>query len=65
MEPINSAGHSIYFESGLSPLKDIIAQNKYSKVFVFVDTHTSALCIPVFRSFLNDLEDFDIIETDP
>lgn len=65
MEPINSAGHSIYFESSLSPLKDIILQNRYSKVFVFVDTNTSALCIPIFREFLNELEDFDIIETDP
>ncbi len=65
MEPINSAGHSIYFESGLSPLKDIIDQNKYSKIFVFVDTNTSALCIPIFREFMDDLENFDIIETDP
>ncbi len=65
MEPIQSAGHSIYFESGLSPLKDILVQNKYSKVFVFADTNTSALCIPIFREFLDELEDFDIIETDP
>ncbi len=65
MEPINSAGHSIYFESGLSPLKNIISENKYSKIFVFADTNTSALCIPIFRSFLDELEDFDIIETDP
>lgn len=65
MEPINSAGHSIYFESGLSPLKEIITQNKYSKIFVFADTNTSALCIPIFRAFLDELEDFDIIETDP
>ncbi len=65
MEPIKSAGHSIYFESGLSPLKEILAQNKYSKVFVFADTNTAELCIPVFRSFLDELEDFDIIETDP
>ena len=65
MEPISSAGHSIYFNSGLSPIKDIITQNKYSKIFVFADTNTSALCIPIFRSLLDDLEDFDIIETDP
>ncbi|TCC89256.1 3-dehydroquinate synthase [Pedobacter frigiditerrae] len=64
MEPIKSAGHSIYFESGLSPLKDILEKNKYSKVFVFADTNTAELCIPVFRSLLDDLEDFDIIETD-
>lgn len=65
MEPIQSAGHSIYFETGLNPLKDIINQNKYSKIFVFADTNTAALCIPVFREFLDELEDFDIIETDP
>lgn len=65
MEPILSAGHSIYFESGLSPLKEIITQNKYSKIFVFADTNTSALCIPTFREFLAELDDFDIIETDP
>ncbi|WP_316768011.1 3-dehydroquinate synthase [Pedobacter frigiditerrae] len=64
MEPIKSAGHSIYFESGLSPLKDILEKNKYSKVFVFADTNTAELCIPVFRSLLDDIEDFDIIETD-
>jgi 3-dehydroquinate synthase len=64
MEPIKSAGHSIYFETGLSPLKEILEKNKYSKVFVFADTNTAELCIPVFRSLLDDLEDFDIIETD-
>lgn len=65
MEAIQSAGHSIYFESGLVPLKELLAQKKYSKVFVFADRHTAELCIPVFRGFLTDLEDFDIIETDP
>ncbi len=64
MEPIKSAGHAIYFESGLAPLNEILEKNKYSKVFVFADTNTAELCIPVFRSLLNDFEDFDIIETD-
>lgn len=65
MEPIKNTDHFIYFESGLAPLKAILDKNKYSKVFVFADTNTSALCLPVFRSLLDDLEDFDIIETDP
>lgn len=64
MEPIQSADHSIYFESGLVALKDLIANKKYSKVFVFADTNTAELCIPVFRDSLTDLEEFDIIETD-
>jgi 3-dehydroquinate synthase len=65
MEPIKSADHSIYFETGLKPLQTLLDQQKYSKIFVFADTNTSELCIPVFRAFLNDLDDFDIIETDP
>lgn len=63
MEPINSADHLIYFESGLIALKSLIEENNYSKVFVFADTNTAELCIPVFRDFI-DLENFDIIETD-
>lgn len=65
MEPIKNADHFIYFESGLNPLSLILDKNNYSKVFVFVDTNTSELCLPIFRSFLKNLEDFDIIETDP
>jgi 3-dehydroquinate synthase len=65
MEPIKSADHFIYFESGLKPLETLLAQGKYSKVFVFADTNTAELCIPTFRSLLNEIEDFDIIETDP
>lgn len=65
MEPINSAGHSIYFESGLQPLKELLEKRNYSKIFVFADTNTSELCLPIFQSFLEDLGEFDIIETDP
>lgn len=65
MKPIQNADHFIHFESGLAPLKEILDQNKYSKVFVFADTNTAEHCLPVFRSLLDDLEDFDIIETDP
>jgi len=65
MKTINSDGHSIYFESGLSPLKELLDQRKYSKVFVFADSHTAELCLPLFREYLDELEDFDIIETDP
>lgn len=65
MEPIKNADHFIYFETGLAPLQEILDKKKYSKVFVFVDTNTSEVCLPVFRSFLDDLDNFDIIETDP
>ncbi|WP_410221371.1 3-dehydroquinate synthase [Pedobacter sp.] len=64
MEPIKSADHFIYFESGLSPLKHLLKQKNYSKIFVFADTHTAELCIPAFREMADDLDHFDIIETD-
>jgi 3-dehydroquinate synthase len=62
---LNSAGHTIYFESALAPLVDLLEQEKYSKVFVFTDSNTAELCLPVFRSLLNDFDGFDLIETDP
>ncbi len=65
MEPLKNNDHFIYFETGLSALNDIIANKKYSKVFVFADATTAELCMPIFRDFLPDLDDFDIIETDP
>ena len=65
MEPIKNADHFIYFQSDLSPLNKLLNQHKYSKVFVFADTNTAKHCLPVFRSFLDDFDDFDIIETDP
>ncbi|MDQ7948535.1 MAG: 3-dehydroquinate synthase [Pedobacter sp.] len=65
MEPIKSAGLSIYFESGLKPLRELLEQRKYSKIFVFADAHTAELCLPKFQEMMDGLEEFDIIETDP
>lgn len=65
MDKIESAGHSIYFESRLAPLMELIQSEKYSKVFVFADSNTSEICLPLFREMLDDYEGFDLIETDP
>lgn len=65
MNKINSSGHSIYFETQLAPLAEIIEDGKYSKVFVFVDGNTSQVCLPVFQEMLGDYSGFDLIETDP
>lgn len=64
MKPLQNAAHHIYFETGLAPLKELLTGRNYSKIFVFVDTNTAEACLPTFRSLLDDLEDFDIIETD-
>ncbi|WP_443943735.1 3-dehydroquinate synthase [Pedobacter sp. AW1-32] len=63
MKPLTSAGHTLYFESGLSALKTLIEENSYSKIFVLTDEHTSEICLPVFQSFLDDFQEFDLIET--
>jgi len=65
MKTIDSAGHRIYFESGLAALSEFIVPEKYSKVFVFADGNTSELCLPLFQQMLGDYTDFDLIETDP
>jgi 3-dehydroquinate synthase len=65
MKAIDSAGHSIYFETELKPLAELINSEKYSKVFVFVDRNTAESCLPIFQEMLDDYTGFDLIETDP
>lgn len=65
MTAIQHADHKIHFNTQLSALKNLIEQKKYSKVFVFTDRNTSEFCLPVFRAFLDDFIDFDLIETEP
>ena len=65
MKALESAGHSIYFETELKPLAEIINSEKYSKVFVFVDRNTAESCLPIFQQMLDDYTGFDLIETDP
>jgi 3-dehydroquinate synthase len=64
MTTLNSAGHTIYFETQLESLKKVIESEKYSKIFVFADTNTSELCLPLFRQMMDDFNGFDLIETD-
>lgn len=65
MTAIQHADHLIHFNTELSPLKNLIESEKYSKIFVFTDRHTSEFCLPVFQSYLDDFTGFDLIETDP
>lgn len=65
MNKLDSAGHSIHFETQLGPLKEVFESGKYSKIFVFADSNTSEVCLPLFRDMLDDFNNFDLIETDP
>lgn len=65
MNKLDSAGHSIHFETRLASLMEVIELGKYSKIFVFADSNTSEVCLPLFREMLDDFNGFDLIETDP
>lgn len=65
MNKLDSAGHTIHFETQLAPLAEILESGKYSKIFVFADSTTSEVCLPLFQEMLDDYNGFDLIETDP
>jgi 3-dehydroquinate synthase len=65
MNKLDSAGHTIHFETQLAPLMKVVESEKYSKVFVFADSNTSELCLPLFREMMEDFNGFDLVETDP
>ncbi|MGY3051947.1 3-dehydroquinate synthase [Pedobacter sp. UYEF25] len=63
LESLDSAGHKIFFETGLRDLATLLEEKKYSKVFLLTDEHTIVKCLPVFQEMLQDFEEFDLIET--
>ncbi|SMC62521.1 3-dehydroquinate synthase [Pedobacter nyackensis] len=65
MNKLDSAGHTIHFETQLAPLTEVFESGRYSKIFVFADSNTSEVCLPLFREMLDDFNGFDLIETDP
>ncbi|MEJ2881974.1 3-dehydroquinate synthase [Pedobacter sp. GR22-6] len=65
MKTLDSAGHSIHFETQLASLAQVFESGKYSKVFVFADGNTAIHCLPLFQEMLDDFSGFDLIETDP
>jgi 3-dehydroquinate synthase len=65
MIAIRHSDHLIHFNTQLFALKTLIEEEKYSKIFVFTDRHTSEFCLPVFQAYLEDFAAFDLIETDP
>jgi 3-dehydroquinate synthase len=62
MKSIQNSNYQVYFDNSLNVLTEILAQKKYSKVFILTDEVTGELCLPVFREKLPQLTDFDLIE---
>lgn len=64
MKPIKSINYSVFFENSLQQLNNFLSENKYSKVFVLVDSNTEIHCLPLLQDALGPIE-FDLIEITP
>jgi len=64
MKAIESINYSVFFENSLQELRHFLDKNKYSKVFVLVDSNTEIHCLPMLQDALGDIE-FDLIEVTP
>ncbi len=62
MSIIESNNYNIYFDNSLQSLTAILAEKKYSKIFILTDELTGEHCLPVLQAKLPDLTEFDIIE---
>lgn len=64
MKPIISISYPVFFENSLQELNDFLSEQKYSKVFVLVDSNTEIHCLPLLQEALSGIE-FDLIEVTP
>ncbi len=64
MIPIQSLEYPIYFENSLQELDRFLQLNKYSKIFILVDSNTEIHCLPLLEKALTNRE-YDLIEITP
>ncbi len=62
MKPIQNTNYQVFFDNSLNVLTDILAEKKYSKIFILTDEQTGEHCLPVLQEKLPSLTEFDIIE---
>lgn len=66
MQSIQANGYPILFgENGYEFLNRIIEENKYSNIFILLDTHSNEYCLPRFLPFLATDKTIEIIEIEP
>lgn len=66
MNEIKARSYSIEFQQkGFEKLEKLIKNNKYSSVFVLVDTNTNKFCLPLFKNKIFKSFDFQIISISP
>ncbi len=65
MQSIQANNYPIYFnEKGYSALNLHLKEHHYSKLFIIVDSHTNAYCLPKFLPYLETELTVEIIEFD-
>jgi len=62
MNTLNSIGYPIYFDNTLTELVNFINKGNYSRFFILTDENTGKHCLPVIRTHIDKLDNFDIIE---
>lgn len=63
MQPIQANNYSIFFnQDSYVFLNSFLKDNKYSKLFILVDTNTNDNCLPHFLSLLATEDEIEIIE---
>lgn len=63
MQTIQANGYSIFFsETGYEALNQILIEEKYSSIFVIVDSHSNDYCLPQFLPHLATEIAIEIIE---
>lgn len=66
MQTISANGYTVFFgEKEYDSLNHFIAQNKYSNLFILVDSNTNEQCLLRFLSFLATDKNIEIIEIEP
>jgi 3-dehydroquinate synthase len=63
MQTIQASNYPIYFnEKGYEALHLHVKENKYSNLFIIVDSNTNELCLPIFLPYLETELTIEIIE---
>ena len=63
MQTIQANGYPIYFsETGYEALNEILLSEKYSSIFVLVDSHSNEYCLSQFLPYLSTEITIEIIE---
>jgi 3-dehydroquinate synthase len=63
MQTIQASNYPIYFnEKGYEALNLHVKENKYSNLFIIVDSNTNELCLPIFLPYLETELTIEIIE---